>query len=206
MKCKKIIFAVLLASLIPNSAESSWVLYHKPAFKGKVIDAETKQPIEGAVAVAVYSKESWFFSPGTVSIIINVREAPTDKDGIFKIPSYTTTIDPLSVGRDVSFIIYKPGYETFPGVNAPINQEGFFSIRYGEIGEIELWRRPVQEGNGPELYTIKVTLGVVELHKVMTKEERRQSWMDADVSAIAKFREKLPVLDKMVSDESKSWP
>jgi hypothetical protein len=35
---------------------ASWLICHKPEFKGKVIDAEAKQPIEGAVVVAKYFK------------------------------------------------------------------------------------------------------------------------------------------------------
>ena len=34
----------------------SWPIYSKPEFRGRVIDAETKQPIEGAVVVVLYEE------------------------------------------------------------------------------------------------------------------------------------------------------
>ena len=41
----------------------SWLYYSKPEFRGRVIDAETKQPVEDAVVVVLYEK--WEFGgPG----------------------------------------------------------------------------------------------------------------------------------------------
>ena len=53
-----IIFLIFISIFILNSSPSFaiWPIYHKPEFKGKVIDAETKEPIEGAVVVVVYNK------------------------------------------------------------------------------------------------------------------------------------------------------
>ena len=34
----------------------SWLYYSKPEFRGRVIDTETKQPVEGAVVVVLYEK------------------------------------------------------------------------------------------------------------------------------------------------------
>ncbi|MBI3583826.1 MAG: hypothetical protein HY096_07745, partial [Nitrospinae bacterium] len=48
-----VVIIINCLSLIPTPSHALWwMVYHKPAFKGKVIDAETKKPIEGAVVVA----------------------------------------------------------------------------------------------------------------------------------------------------------
>ena len=157
---------ILLCSVTPSHA-LWWMVYHKPEFKGKVIDAETKEPIDGAVVVVTYSNHIFRFMPESGSFIFDVREALTDKEGDFYIPSYTTVIDPLAWEEWARFIIFKPGYGSFPNyhVSPPklgVNPEEFFSKgRIGEEGEI-VWLSQ----------KIKVTFGVVELPKLKTREER----------------------------------
>ena len=97
---KMLIFFILLFILISDYTLSyaGWLIYHKPAFKGKVIDAETKEPIEGAVVVVVYKKHSLISGPGGgYSSVIKVKEILTDKNGEFYFPSYTTVIQPNSI-------------------------------------------------------------------------------------------------------------
>lgn len=153
-----------------------WMVYHKPAFKGKVIDAETKEPIEGAVVVVTYSKKAIRIGPESVSIIIDVKETLTDKDGVFYIPSYTTIIDPLAWSKEATFIIFKPSYGSFPDYQTipsgikPKDEEIFFSRETGKEGELEMW---VDGNKQPELKRFKVTFGIVELPKLKTREERR---------------------------------
>jgi len=173
-----ILFVLIFLFCLSNTvfAGSGWLIYHKPAFKGKVIDAETKESIEGAVVVAVYSKQAIRIAPESVSIIVDVKETLTDKEGNFYIPSYTTIIDPLSWEDLVTFIIFKPCYGNFPdyqrvpsGIKRK-DHEIFFSIdNFKKEGELELW---VKERKRTELYKFKLTFGIVELPKLKTKEER----------------------------------
>ncbi len=163
-----------------------WMVYHKPAFKGKVIDAETKEPIEGAVVVVLYDKATIGLGAGALSSIINVREVLTDKEGMFRISSYTTIIQPFSVEGEANFIIFKPGYGSFPywRVSPPknlmmyyenwrfIDFEEFFSGEFGTVKEV--WGKEVWVmGAVPQ--KIKVTFGLVELPKLKTREERRKA-------------------------------
>ncbi len=179
MKIAKIVvLAVIMVGLIAAFSEAGWLIYHKPEFKGKILDADTKQPIEGAVVVVVYKKKVFRFMPESGSQIMDVRETLTDKEGIFKIPSYTTIIDPLSWSSYCDFMIFKLGYGTFPEyqkVPAGINKENteiYFTKYFGKEREIELWRNPGQNENGPQLYKIKIPFGIVELPKLKTREER----------------------------------
>lgn len=174
------ILTILLLLVVATPSHAFWwMVYHKPAFKGKVIDAETKEPIEGAVVVAVYNKElPGLLGGGAISSVINVRETLTDKNGEFYISSYTTMIQPLSLESWVNFIIFKPGHGSYPNyhVSPPkvgIDPEEFFSRgKTGEEGEME-WK-----GIGKKF---KVTFGIVELPKLNTREERVKALSSVDI-------------------------
>jgi hypothetical protein len=155
-----VIFMIFFLSTQIAGAGSGWLIYHERSFKGSVIDAETKEPIEGAVVVAQY--HSNVLGPtGSHTTLIDVQEALTKSKGEFFIPPKTRIIYPLSVGDDTSFLIWKPGYkpeEIWDGI--------FFTREPGTIGN-----RPIHTEKGLELKPVR--LGIVELTKLMTKEERR---------------------------------
>jgi hypothetical protein len=160
---KHFMFALILAIFFLSTqivgAGSGWLIYHERSFKGKVIDAETKEPIEGAVIVAQY--HSNVLGPtGSHTTLIDVQEALTNSKGEFFIPSKTRIIYPLSVGDDTSFLVWKPGYkrEDIWG--------GYFFAK--EAGTIE--NRPTHTDKGLELKPVRI--GIVELTKLRTKEER----------------------------------
>lgn len=175
IKCLAGFIIGVLLSICIVTPSHAWLIYHKPEFKGKVIDAETKEPIEGAVVVVVYSKSAFRFDPHTISIIVEVKETLTDKEGNFSIPSYTTIIDPLARESHARFIIFKPGYGSFPdgrvlpSKGTDVEFEDFFSKDYSVAKEV-LWREPWKVG--AESKKIKVTFGIVELPKLKTREER----------------------------------
>ncbi len=197
-----LIIAGILLSLAAKS-QAGWLIYGKPEFKGKVIDAETKEPIEGAVIVAVYSKKAIRIAPESVSITIDVKETLTNKEGNFLIPSYTTIIDPLSWSKPVTFIIFKPGYGSFPdwrvrppkGMSLETPFEKFFSGEVGEVKDIsvtEPWK------TNAKTWKEKVAFGVVELPKLKTREERlrRTLGIPTDFGP-----NQLPLLYKAIDDE-----
>jgi hypothetical protein len=108
---KKFFFLFLLLSvlLVPASG-----CYAKGPWKGKVIDAETKQPIEGAAVVAHWNYETLGPTGGGTNFL-DAKETVTDKNGEFEIPSRWFVSIPLI--RRVTgpwFTIFKPGYGTFP--------------------------------------------------------------------------------------------
>ena len=194
----------LFVLLFASSAHAIWWMgYHKPAFTGRVIDAETIEPIEGAVVVAVYSKTSIGIAHST-SIDIKVKETLTGKDGEFYIPSYTTVIDPLSWEEWVTFIIYKPGYGSFPrhqkvpsGIS-PADHETFFSKEMtGTEGKLELSRKGEK---GRFLKKITVTSGLVELSRVEGKRKRLRMVPSRPTGFGSKY---LPRLYKTIDDERK---
>jgi len=170
---------VVLIVLFPAASSASWLIYHKPAFKGKVIDAETKAPIRGAVVVAAYYKTTMGV-PHRYSDIIYFKEALTDEGGEFFIPSYTTIIQPLSWSNKVTFIIYKSGHGNFPEQQISpyglklIDEETFFSEDIGSQGHLEMW---VRGEHGLALQELSTTFGIVELPRLSTQEERIKAMM-----------------------------
>ena len=213
---KKVLIFIFLILIITITAFPShafwWMGYHKPAFKGNVIDAETKEPIEGAVVVVVYNKATIGLGAGALSSIINVREVLTDKEGMFRISSYTTIIQPFSVEDEANFIIFKPGYGSFlywrvsPPKNLMmynenwrfIDFEEFFSSEFGAVKEVwgkEAWVM------GAVLQKIKVTFGLVELPKLKTREERLRNIPGGPTDMGAK---KLPLFYKLINEERKN--
>lgn len=178
-----IAFSIIVAS--PSYA-FFWMIYHKPEFKGKVIDTETKEPIEGAVVAAVYREHPIISGPGGGSSdVINVKETLTDKNGEFRIPSYTTIISPNATAYSTTFIIFKPGYVSVAGLNL----EDCFSG--GTCKEAEL----------PWLYNqqvkYKVAAGIVELPKLKTWKERS----DANAISPTFYEKEWPLLHEMIKKE-----
>jgi hypothetical protein len=194
------LFVVLVAVLTASSSEAGWLIYHKPEFIGKVVDAETKEPIAGAVVVVIYHKTTLGLGAGTISSIINVRETLTDKDGVFHVPSYTTIIQPFSWESSASFIIFKPGYGNFPAqrIYPPglglSEQEIFFSAGIGA-------ERYLEAQVGLELKYATLKTGIVELPKLKTREER---WHSSFVGVSGYSEKDLPLLYKAISEEDKA--
>ncbi len=93
-------------------------------FKGRLMDADTKEPIEGAVVVAKWHKERATVA-GASSVLKDVKEALTDKNGewVIKGPKGRWGGDILAIFTFLTgvyytnppeFIIFKPGYCSFP--------------------------------------------------------------------------------------------
>jgi hypothetical protein len=164
---KIIITALTLISLMTTTSEAVWPVYHEPEFKGKILDIETIQPIEGVVVLAVYNKRSMGAGAGQYSSILNIREALTDRDGNFNIPSYTTLLLlPFTWQDRTNFLIYKPGYAS---LEWPLKD--FLTGKETTKRELSPWYDPILKG-------YKIILrgpGIVELPKLKTRDERLRS-------------------------------
>ncbi len=181
MKKCLISFTVALVLFFTVSDGWAWLVYHKPEFRGRVIDAETKEPIEGAVVVVVYYK--WRIIGhlgGGHSQPLDARESLTNSKGEFFFPSYTA-VTPFSKEGIVQFIIFKPGYLKSPGPSLSgyhMIEKFFSSDVTGKVGEI-------QDG----LDSWKGILGVVELKR------------GEGLAPSPEFRDKLPLLNKAVQED-----
>lgn len=127
-------------------------------WKGQIIDIETKEPLEGAVVLAVW--ERVYRTPtGAMSNFYEAKEVLTDREGRFEIPSYTpiNLLPLISYLRGPSFTIFKPGYGSL--------QMALGKYLTGEIG-VEPYSGKLSG------YMFKVSPGIIELQKLKTREER----------------------------------
>lgn len=133
-------------------------------WKGKIIDIETKKPIDGAVVVA-YWQRAWRTPAGNVSDVYEVKEVLTDRNGNFEIPSYTpiNLLPILSYIKGPEFIIFKPGHLSLSGIDF---NEYFLKGANKSPIERQEWRLGK---------TFRISLGIIELPKLKTKEERRMA-------------------------------
>jgi hypothetical protein len=118
------------------------------SFEGKVIDADTKEPIEGAAVLAVYFGSTTSVA-GSNYFSVDAQETLTDAAGGFKIASKVVQSEKASGKLRANITIFKPGYGVFPNHR-----------RSEAVGENKSWPPP-------EKYI------VYELPKLKTMEERK---------------------------------
>ena len=210
--CAFVLLAYLLICLIEYfvSAEPR-IIYTKPAYQGRMIDNETKEPIEGVVVAAVYW-ESYSFCLGPAGCspsIAGVAEALTDKKGEFHIKPFITWMGPFGEIGSVDFIIYKPGYASYPDnmdkhILKPLkglNPEDFFSKELGVKGTITY---PPWSGYSKYDQTtiIETTFGIVEMPKLKSREARLMALPSHPMDCRAP---ELPLLYKAINEERKKF-
>jgi hypothetical protein len=116
-------------------------------FEGKVIDTDTKKPIEGAVVLAVYYYETYSIA-GSNSHLKDGQETLTDKKGEFKLPR-TRRWFVLNRGYPEGTLeIFKPGYGT-------------------------LWHKKAKAVDDNKSWPTPGKYIVYELPKLRTKSERK---------------------------------
>lgn len=77
-------------------------------YKGRVVDADTNQSIEGAVVLGVWYRE-YPTVAGAVTEFYDARETVSDKDGNFTVPGVGLRVFSNIVPMQV--LIFKAGYE-----------------------------------------------------------------------------------------------
>jgi hypothetical protein len=112
MKRHSVFFVPLLCLVGSLPACATPLTYSAKEIHGQIVDAETGQPMEGAIIVA-----QWVLSnigSGGYGARIHIHETVTDKDGNYIIPAWgPTPHPPLTdlIFRDPQILIFKSGYE-----------------------------------------------------------------------------------------------
>ncbi len=153
MKIQSILFGIFIFILLTliYGCSGPW--------KGKVIDVETKEPVEGAVVMAVWDRV--YRTPmGTNNYFYEAKETLTNKDGEYEIPSYTpiNILPIISYMSGPFFTIYKPGYGSIQGLDL---EHIFINTTKGKME----WK---ERDKG-----FAISPGIVELPKLKTIEERK---------------------------------
>lgn len=116
--------------------------YHGP-YRGRVIDAETKQPLAGAAVVAVWSREQ-FQLFRTATIFYEAKEVLTDANGQFVLHAKEIEQNAPAKTLRPTFVVFFPGYGSYP--NRQVAPRGFLGgIFEGKGATVELPRLKTRE-------------------------------------------------------------
>jgi hypothetical protein len=132
-------------------------------YHGRVIDKETKKPIEGAAVLAVWWKRTAMIGHPMESVH-DVQEVVSDSDGNFTIPGTSTfSLNPFSRIDEPKFTIFKPGFKAYYGILAP-TVEGTPTGLYEKDGKMiaALQELKTREERLRNLRTISVSSRVPE--------------------------------------------
>ncbi len=168
-----LIICIPIILIVLNSSKH----YYLASFEGKVIDTDTKEPIEGAVVLVVYEKSHSTIA-GSISYNVDNQETLTDANGEFKIFSKTVQSKKVSGRLRGDINIFKPGYGTLSHKRARA------------VGENKSWPLPNK-------------FIVYEIPKLKTKSERRSNLPGA--LSFSKFPyEKQKMFVDAINEEAKS--
>lgn len=145
-------------------------------FSGKIVDADTKEPLEGVVVLAEWHKKQLL---ADASIYLDAQETVTDKDGKFYLSGIWVFNPFHRYTVFTTIIIFKSGYEAID-IGA-ISNWSDASPRWGGIINLEDRRKPV--------------FGL----KKLTMEERRKKY-EPDFSTEAARKGKM---DRMLEEINK---
>lgn len=150
-----LVVMVLIVLILPLSG----CAYLGGPWKGKVLDVETKEPLEGAVVLMFLERQ--FLTPaGRSSYFYDASEAVTGKNGEFELPSYFSInmIPLISYIDDPVFVVYKPGYGSLNRMAIG----GYLTGAETKAQDMKL---------SEKMY--RLAPGVIELPRLKTIEERR---------------------------------
>ena len=123
---------ILLLAILTLTFSGCAIYHHYGEYSGKIVDAETKQPLEGAVVLAKYYTWLWGSPGGPASQYLDAQETVTDKNGEFRIPSLNSfAFRPLATFEpEPGFTIFKPRYTCY---KRPITVDSHVTIELREL-------------------------------------------------------------------------
>ena len=150
MKTTKLLLCFSVLLLLLNGG-CTYAVRYDGTYSGKVIDADTGQPIEAAVVLGTWYTVTPTVAGG-VSSYYDARETITDMNGEFSIPGMGLRV--ISNLEPMNFLIFKAGYEY-------IGSAHWESLKADEL----LSKKIKWEGNKP----------IISLKKLTIDERKKQS-------------------------------
>ena len=130
---------LLVAQLASASACASPEMYTAEPIRGRVVDAETQEPLAGVIVVAEWQLEGGLMHSDPFEDL-EVRETVTGPDGTFHIDGFGPT--PIAEGRlednDPRLVLYKVGTE-FKILRNRLAPPGHSPTRVGRIPGRSVW-------------------------------------------------------------------
>jgi hypothetical protein len=126
MKTKTILLLIIvLLAAVPVLA-GGWLVYHDGPYKGKVVDAETGEPIEGAAVLGIWYVGEYGHAEAPIFKFLDAKETISGKNGEFILPPGTGFHWwPLAKLFDPNLKIFKPGYSSY--------EKDFYSEKIGNV-------------------------------------------------------------------------
>jgi hypothetical protein len=106
------LFLSIIASVVTLPACVTRLTYTAEPMEAKVIDADTKEPLEGVIVVAHWQLETGTAGGNYPAGQLMVMEAVTDKAGKFSFPGFgpKTVWDSFLIDKDPELLLFKSGY------------------------------------------------------------------------------------------------
>lgn len=172
----------------------SWVLWPTAGetagpWKAQVVDAESKQPLEGVVVLAWWTRHVRSFG-GPSQEYYDSEEVLTDKDGRFTIAARSFfSLNPLVFFRGPFFFIFKPRYGEgmWPGYK-----------------DSEMWSEEKRKALSTYAQLFQLDGIVIEMPRLRTIEERRNYLGTYRGNFLVTPREKMPLLQKAITEERRA--
>ena len=179
-----VILLVLQPRVVPSSeAAGPW--------QAQVVSAETKQPLEGVVVLAWWTRHVRSFG-GPSEEYRDSQEVLTDEDGRFTIESrWFFSLNPLVFFRGPFVAMFKPGYGDYgwPGYQGS-----------------ETWPKEKREALRTEAQLLQLDGIILEMPTLTTLEQRKEylKRLSGGLSGIP--HDKRPLMQRAVMDEWKTLP
>jgi hypothetical protein len=183
---KTLFLAISIFLFTATSAFSAGFLYHSDGpYRGKVIDLETGEPIEGAVVAGTWELYILYIKPS----FCDAEETITDKNGEFVLPKASCfTLWPLAKMRNLHFIVFKPGYLGYPPLGATFEE-----------------RKDRMPGITGEEFRDEKQYNIIKLGRPKTRMERELTFGYANSPfGFDEAIDSLPTLIKLVNEEAKN--
>lgn len=155
------LFAVLVL-LMSGAMPAAFEPPGEGPWRGTIVDADTKQPLEGVVVLAVWNERYGSIGGYAGGGYFDSEEVVTGSDGKFTIRRPKRSFNPFTIIQGPDFSIFKPGYGRwhFQG------DEEWLKLRGDELEQSvnATWRRFNSEEGA-----------VLEVRPLKTRDERLQS-------------------------------
>lgn len=183
---KNLLLIISIFLLTATSALGGGFLYHSDGpYKGKVIDLETGEPIEGAVVAGTWILLVLSGSPR----FCDAKETVTDKNGEFIFPKASCfTLWPIAKLDFAEVVVFKPGYLAYPPLGSTFEE-----------------RKARMPGFTGYEFQDKKEYCIIRLGKPKTREEREFTFdHSGSPFMFDESFKKLPILLKMINEEGKN--
>lgn len=191
-----VIAVFILSDAVKVEASAGWIFYWDKSYQGKVIETETREPIEGAVVVAVYTVSCYRFIQ-TNSKEVGVQEVLTKTDGTFRLPSFWTITTPECLPSHTWLTVFKPRYSQGQGAfeiyATTFPRRGKEGLVYN--GGSSRWHRAMEDQSKREVD--ELLRRSLERDMAKAPDEKRREELQKNHERTMEYYERLYAKDKI---------